>query len=282
MLSFAVLLFAATPGFSQTLGPSARQLAKGDWRLLVFYQGIQSQDLEFSVAGSNGTCTAGPNNPNGVRFGCGQSGDVTTTGDGGAGFVKIIFQPYDIFQYYAAFGVGEYTLTVPSITVTNKMTGSSPGTIVMGGVKAVIVPNTDYSPAVALDVGLSHSRYTFDRLAPASAGVSGNISQVLTLMQIQVALEASYRFRIRTLDKQDKNLPLLNERFYLEPYGGVKVVRIQSDLKDNATGGHAGGHQDTTTPFLGLKIPILGQEGFFMESTFVNGYTYAAGLMIAF
>ena len=48
--------------------------------------------------------------------------------------------------------------------------------------KAVIVPNTDYSPAVALDVGLSHSRHTFDKLAPASAGVSANISQALTPM----------------------------------------------------------------------------------------------------
>lgn len=285
LLSLAGLALCAVPASGQALGTTARQLPPGSLKVLAFYQGIQEQAVNFNV-GSPGVCTAKAGAP-APTFGCNQSGNVSGKGHGGAGLVKVVYQPWEILQYYAAFGAGDYGLDVPSTTMTNSLTGDNPGAIMTFGAKAVLYPDTMVTPAIAVDLSLSRSRYAFNRMFPGGTpGVSGNVNKRLDLMQYQVAVEASHVFTVRDADEKAAEkeglVALRSQGFKLEPYGGAKWLRIQSDLKDLDDGSHVGGQQDTVTPFLGLRIPFAKNEGFFAEAQFVDGYVYAAGLDIRF
>lgn len=282
LLSAAVVCATAVPSAAQSLGTTARQLPKGSLKILGYYQGVQDQALNFNVS-APAVCTAQllPN----VSFPCGQGGDIEVKGRGGAGMVKVLYQPWESLQYYAAFGMGDYSIAVPSTTLVNTLTGDNPGTAMTVGAKAVIYPDTIVTPAIAVDASISRSSYRFNRKSPGG-GASGNINQRLNFMQYQVAVEASHVFTL--VDADDKAdakaglVALKSSGFKLEPYGGVKWSRIQTDLKDLIDGSHAGGQQDSVSPFLGLRIPLYEHEGLFAEASFVDGYQYAAGLEIRF
>jgi len=254
-------------------------------KILAYYQGVQDQTVKFNV-GTGGSCTSA----NGVNFLCNQNGNVDAKGAGGAGMVKVIYQPWENIQYYAAFGMGDYSLAVPSATINNTLTGDNPGTIMTAGLKAVIYPDTMVTPAIAVDLSVSNSRYAFNRSYASDGSSYNNIDQRLNLMQYQVAVEASHVFTLRDADAASDEkeaekaglAALSGQGFKIEPYGGLKWVRIQSDLKDLNDGTHSGGQQDTVTPFLGLRIPVSKNEGLFAEAQFVDGYAYAAGLDLRF
>lgn len=263
-LAVGLSLLAPRAG-AQLLATSARQQSGGSLRFLAHYQGVSGQTLNFSVNDS-GSCSS----QNGVSFPCGQAGDYEAEGSGSGGIVRLIWQPGERFQYYATYGVGDYSLKVPSATVTNVLTGDRLGQTFGAGLKASIVPDTVVTPAIALDVSAARSQYDFNRRFPGGTpGANNNISQRLTLMTYQVAVESSHLFTI-------------SDSWKLEPYGGLKWVRVQADLKDLTDGSHAGGKQDTATPFLGLRVPAGEKEAFFAEASFVGGLQYGAGLEIRF
>lgn len=265
-------VFFSVSAQAQLLGTTARQLPKGSLKLLTYYQGVQDQSLKFNVIGARG----------------GQGDDVDVTGKGGAAMLKLVYQPWESLQYYAAYGVGDYSLSVPSVTAPNSLQGDQPGHAVTVGAKAVLYPDTQFTPAFAIDVSLSRSRYYFNRRFPGGTpGISGNINQRLDLMQYQVALQASKIFTIKDADdkadeKEGPAVLLRHSGFKIEPYGGVKWARVQADLKDMIDGDHSGGGQDSVSPFLGVRIPFYQNEGLFAEASFVDGYQYGAGLEIRF
>lgn len=261
-------LFLAEAAGAQVLGTSARQLPKGSLKILAYYQGTQAQELTFSVRGTGG-CAAAP--PSGsVSFGCDQAGDVDAEASGGMGVVKAIYQPWESLQYYASVGIGDYSLRVPSSTITNTLTGDNPGASFTFGAKAVIYPDTIVTPAIALDASITNSYYTFNRRFPGGTpGQSNMINQRLNLWQYQFAVESSHLF---SFEKSWK----------VEPYGGVKWIRIQSDLLDLQSGSHAGGQTDVVSPFLGVRLPAYEHEAFFAEASFVGGFQYGAGLEVRF
>lgn len=261
-LSLAVLVAPAFTAGAVPLGTSARQSPSGSLKLLAYYQGVSEQAVDFTVGGS-GSCTSA----NGaVSFACGQSGDVDAKGDGRAGMLKLALQLGDYVQPYATFGSGGYELSVPSTTLVNKLTGHS-GLLYGGGVKFSVVPETLNDAAFALDLGYLRSSYDFTRISPGGAPGLGPLDQTLTLDTFQLAVEASRSFAL----KGSK----------LEPYGGVKMMRVEADLKDHPGGGRAGGKTDTASPFLGLRWAGERLAGF-VESSFVGGYHYGAGVECRF
>ncbi len=252
---------------AQTLGGSVRQLAPGTWKLIGYYQGVQDQDLRFTLQ-SGGPCSAGGSlNPS---FACGSGGNVDATGSGGALKAMLLAQPWEGLQYYVSAGVGRFSLSVPSNTVTNVLTGDLPGYLYNVGVRAVIIPDTVAGPGVAIDGSLGWQRYYFSEMRPSGVGPTTQVQQRLDVYQYQVALVAAHRF------------DFTGSRWFLEPYGGIKWVRSESKLKDLRGGGRVGGIGDTFTPVLGLQLPVYERELLFAEATFVGGYQYAAGLQVRF
>jgi hypothetical protein len=265
------LVCSASSAGAQLLATTARQSSSGSLKFLGYYQGVQDQTLNFSINDS-GTCST----QNNLSFSCGSSGNIAAKGSGGAGMLKVVWQPWERFQYYAMFGAGDYSMSAPSATVTNVYTGDNSGRIYGAGLKASIVPDTIVAadgfptPAIALDLSATRSQYNFNRRNPSGAStVSTNITQRLELMTYQFAVEASHLFTV-------------DQNFKFEPYGGVKWTRVQADLKDLGDGSHAGGQQDTASPFLGLRVPVEDHEAFFAEASFVDGYHYGAGLELRF
>lgn len=256
---------AASSAGAQLLATTARQSSSGSLKFLAYYQGVQDQTLNFSINDS-GSCTT----PNSLSFACGSAGDLEAKGDGGAGMLKVVWQPWERFQYYAMFGAGDYSMKVASTTVSNIYSGDNTGRIYGAGFKASVVPDTIVTPAIAIDVSLTRSLYNFNRRFQSGiSGASDNITQRLELMTYQFAVESSHLFT-------------LNESWKLEPYGGVKWTRVQAELKNLVDGDRAGGRQDTVTPFLGLRVPIEDHEAFFAEASFIDGYHYGAGLELRF
>ena len=183
---------------------------------------------------------------------------------------KFSWQAAERFGLYALAGAGDYSIKVPSTTVGNTILGDKLGLIYGAGLKASIVPDTIVNPAIALDLSITRSHYNFNRIVPGGTlGINNGFSQRLELMTYQVAVETSHLF---TIDKNWK----------LEPYGGVKWTRVQADLKDLASGSHAGGQKDTGTPFLGLRVPAEDRIAFFAEASFIDGLHYGGGLELRF
>lgn len=261
-------LLSAVEAFAQIEGTNARQSSSGSLKFLAYYQGVSDQSVNFKIAGSAG-CAAAP--PSGaVTFACGQAGEIETAGNGGAGMLKLQWQAAERLALYATVGTGDYSLTVPSTTVTNKLTGDKLGVIYGAGLKASIVPDTIVNPAIALDLSITRSHYNFNRISPGgTAGINNGYSQSLELMTYQVAIETAHRFDI-------------DETWKVEPYGGLKWTRVQADLKDLASGSHAGGQQDTGSPFIGVRVPAEDRFAFFAEAAFVNGTHYGGGLELRF
>lgn len=243
------------------LGTTARQSPSGSLKLLAYYQGASGQAVDFTVSGT-GSCSSA----NGVSFACGQAGVVDAKGDGSAAMLKLAVQIGDYVQPYATFGSGRYELSVPSTTLTNRLTGDS-GLLYGGGVKFSVVPETLVDTAIALDLGYTRSSYDFNRISPGGSPGAGPLDQTLTLDLFQLAVEASRRFALKSSK--------------LEAYGGMKMMRLEADLMDHPSGGHAGGKTDTASPFLGMRWGGEKLAGF-VESSFVGGYHYGAGLEYRF
>jgi hypothetical protein len=263
LLSLALACLASSAG-AQLFGTTAHQESSGSLKILGYYDGVQNQKVNFTTNDS-GTCTV----PGGASFACGQGGTIAAKGSGGAGMLKLVYQPFDRIQYYAVYGVGQYSMSVPSTTVTNVLTGDGYGQIYGGGLRSTIIPDTIVSPAIALDLSMTQSVYNFNRSYPGVPPGGADINQRLTLLTYQFSVEASHVF-------------VVDADWKLEPYGGMKWVRVQADLKDLGDGSHSGGQTDTLTPFLGLRIPVEGHEAFFAEASFVDGYHYGGGLELRF
>lgn len=265
------LASAVSAGHAQILGTTARQASSGSLKFLAYYQGAQDQTLRFTVNDS-GTCSAS----NGVAFSCGQAGDIDAKGSGGAAAMKILWQPWERFQYYGMFSAGDYSVRVPSATITNLLTGDTRGLTYGVGIKASVVPDTIVAvdglptPAIALDLSIARSLYDFNRRSPGGTpGASNSINQRLELMTYQFAVESSHMF-------------VVDEHVKLEPYGGMKWTRVQTDLKDLVDGSHAGGQKDSVSPFFGFRVATGEHEALFAEASFVDGYHYGAGLELRF
>ena len=260
-------LFLAGAAGAQTLGTSSRQMSAGSLKALVYYQGVNGQDLTFSVTG-DGTCSGAP--PSAATFPCSSTGKVSGEGDGGAMVLKLIYQPHESLQYYLSAGAGNYSLRVASVTAVNSLTGDRPGYLYSAGFKAVLWPDTPVTPSVALDAGFGWQRYYFNEFQPDRSAGRGQIDQKLDLWLTHIALQAGHLF------KPD------DWRFGIEPYGGLKWTRAQAWLKDLRGGGRVGGIEDTLSPFIGLQLPVFEKEGLFAEASFLGGVRYAAGLSVKF
>lgn len=276
-------LAAAAPAQAQIMGLSSRQLEKGSLRMLAYYQGTSGQDLNFTVQNPGGCTTKVVG---GVRFACGQTGDVGAAGSGGMGVLKLLYQPGDLIQYYILGGIGDYSLRAPFNGVTQSLTGDHPGWMAGGGLRVVVIPDTLVTPGIAVDLGGSQSAYKFNRRSPGSGvpGENNNINQRLGLTQWQFALQLGHLFTItepQDAVERDQQI-LIRDGFKIEPYGGVKMTLIQADLHDLQDGSHAAGHQDGISPFIGVRLPFYKREGLFAEISFVHGTQFAGGLEFRF
>ncbi|MBI4055658.1 MAG: hypothetical protein HY402_05975 [Elusimicrobia bacterium] len=254
---FGVLVFSAAlvqrVGATELMS-SARQIGEGSLRLVFYHSRVFDQELEWEVTGTDQI-----QGPNGTSFFSETNSALPLEGEGENSALKLIAQPWENLQYYAVVGAGNYSVDVPSVAVTNTLTGQRVGWTWGFGSKAVVVPETPVTPAVAVDASFLRSSYLMNRLR-LGAGGSESVHQRLTLDQYQVSLQLSRRFG------------------RLEPYGGVQWSRVRSTLKDLDDGERVGGGRDGVSPFLGLRLGLYSHEAFVLEASFVEATRISAGL----
>jgi hypothetical protein len=257
-------LFFSVPAEAQLLGTTARQLPKGSLKLLTYYESVEDQAILFKPRPLNGACAT----INGVAFSCTQNGEVEAEGSGRMLMTKLVYQPWDSFQYYASVGFGDYDFKYNASGVPQDVTGDTIGNAFYAGLKWTVIPDTVVTPAIAVDASVGRRRHYFNRRYPGLAGQNSNITQRLDLVESQIAVQASHLFDVKGVK--------------LEPYGGLQWQHVWADLKDLTSGDHAAGAKSVVRPMMGLRAPIFEKEALFAEASFVGGTRFATGLEVRF
>jgi len=201
------------------------------------------------------------------------STELESEGSGDGVMAKLTYQPFESgLQYYMLGGISNYDLKVPSGTFSNSFATDNPGYVLGGGIKYTLVPYTIVTPAVSMDISATHSRYDLTKFHSGDGKTQGNTKQLLTVFEIQGALTISKKFMFNLGDN----------RASIDPYLGVKVMRIRTGLDDLSNGLHYSGTTTNIAPFLGFKFKPFPYEGLIIEGSFLNETSVSVGLTLGF
>lgn len=243
---------------ADVLMTSARQMQEGSLKILIFHQSMEDQELNFRIGGPGVSSTG----PAGGFFPSASSGNSPAQGDQNAIGFKVMYQPWENLQYYATATAGHFVLRTSSLTTVNTLSGDRIGFGYGFGIKAVVAPDSVVTPAFAVDLGLSRSRYFLSRMD--GGGTGGGTNQRFDLFQYHVAIEASHQFK------------------KFEPFGGVRWTRLTSHMKDLSDFSRISGYKDVTTPFVGVRVPVFKHESLVAEASFIDGLQIGVGLELKF
>lgn len=248
------------------MGP-ATQLGKGKVHAEIYFRHLARQDLNISI-GSISTIRVGSS-----TFQSASSADADLKGSGNGVMARINFQPFENeLRFFVVGGASNYDLSIPSGAYSNSYATDNPGAVIGGGLKYVLVPHTVVNPAVSLDVVATHSRYKLTKFNSGDGRVSGDTGFLLTVFELQAAVNVSKKF----------TFPLRDERGSLEPYAGMKVMRLRTGLDDLTTGAHYSGTRVNYAPFVGLRFKPFPYVGLVAEGSFVGELSASTGLTLGF
>jgi hypothetical protein len=173
------------------------------------------------------------------------------------------FRPHDGLTYRVKAGtVHNFDLEYSSGAHTNKLQDTGEGFVWGLGAAWNVLPGTIVSPAITIDLGLTEQRSKLDRFeSPGVVAVSG---QRFVQDEVQAAVNVSKRFN------------------NFEPYGGLKISRVVSTMKDDATKEQLRGQNDFAAPFIGLSVQMFPGETVFVEGSFLDERGVNFGLNITF
>ena len=175
----------------------------------------------------------------------------------------LAFRPRHGLHYRLKFGqVNDYDLEYASGSLTNKLSSLSSGFLWGGGVRWNVTQDTLVTPAVAFDFSYTQTLIDIDRFESGATVVG--VNQKVEHEEFQFAVNASNRFR------------------QLEPFGGFKVRRLVTKLKDKSSKTKVRGAQDGISPFLGLAWSMFEKESLLVEVSFVDEVSVSGGINVRF
>lgn len=259
--------FIGGPAGATELMSPATQLGERKVHAEVYYRHIARQDLRISL-GSVGSASV-----NGSTVSTASSSEADFEGSGSGVMAKITFQPFEnSLRYYIVGGLSDYNLKVPSGTFSNTFATDNPGTVIGGGLKYTLVPYTMVSPALSLDLSAVHSRYKLTKFNSGDRRVVGDTGFLLTTLELQGALTLSKKFLFDLGDNKAS----------IDPYLGVKVMRLRTGLDDLSTGAHYSGTMTAYAPFFGFKFKPFPYQGLVVEGSVLNELSASIGLTLGF
>jgi len=246
--SFVFLLFLTfslshflTVLYASEIVDSAYQISKGNFRGIVYYSSFENKP-SFKIRKEN--------NPVYGILGETES-EISCTGKGSNAVLKVLFNPFEGFAWWGKIGSSEYTLEVPSYSVTNKFEVDIPGIIAGFGLRYQVFPETIVNPGICLDFGMTASEYKFRKFS-VDGGSKRIINDRFENIEGQVALILSKKYK------------------HFEPYGGAKVFRNFVRITDEESLSKSEGYKDQISVFFGTKIRVYKMEWFILEYSFVN------------
>lgn len=243
------------------LASTADSFEAGSWRVSVYGQHVKSEPvvesaggsgIEIPLAGGGSTTIFSSANT-----------EIEMEAEYNAVVAAMTVRPRNGLHYRFKIGqVRDYELTFASQTVDNQFRAETDGIVWGVGARANLTQGTIVSFAFALDFSYSQLIVDFDRFQ-SGATVSA-ADHRLEQDEFQTALNISKRFQA------------------FEPYGGVKIGRTITKLKDRATKERSRGGKDFVSPFVGLSWEMFSNEYLIVEGSFVDEKSVSAGLNVQF
>jgi hypothetical protein len=178
--------------------------------------------------------------------------------------IKFAFRPYDGLLYYVKVGqICGFEMSYSSGSQTNTFESKSIGMLWGVGFRWNITQDTPVSAAMAFDVSytaLSVGDVDVFKAGSETFGVNDKFGE----NEIQGAFNISKRFGS------------------WQPYGGLKVIRVDSKLVDKATNEQISGQSFLLSPFVGMQWEIFPKEYFVLESSFVDEKIFAGSIKVNF
>ena len=176
---------------------------------------------------------------------------------------RLAFRPDEGLEYQLSVArIRDLELSFSSGSLTNKLLASNDGTAIGLGLKGRIVPGSMVSTAIGWS--LSATRRWVDLDTFQSNGTTSAADLKLDQDEYQATLSASHRWK------------------QIEPYAGLKFLRMQTRLTDTETKSQVAGHADSLNPYVGLQWSFSEKEAFTFEASFGQAQEVAAGLQIRF
>lgn len=182
--------------------------------------------------------------------------------------LKIMYRPWEGLYYYTKLGLQEYALEIPSVTVTNKLEGSSPGWFFGLGVKCVIFPDTIVSPAVSASLGLTYKYSHLDYMSN-EADTKASIDTKFATTEFEGYLSVSKKLYFRPFTE-------------FEPYAGIGILRQKYEFRDNISFGKVSGEKDFLDGSFGIRLKFSTYEAVMLEYIFLGEQIYSGGIILGF
>jgi hypothetical protein len=258
---FLGLLFCLTRRSNASeLMSSADAMPAGSWAVHVY--GSQAKtEPEVKISGvssiqvpvNGGTSTIFSNS----------NATIKMDQDSASAVASVSFRPRDGLQYRVKVGqVRDFKLEFSSGSQTNTLESQSDGFVWGVGLRHNLTQGTMVSAAIAIDLSYTQTQVRLDRFQAGTLVTSAD--EKFRQDEFQAAVNVSKRW---------KNI---------EPYGGLKILRVVSSLRDQGTKERVSGTVDAVSPFAGIKLDVFDRESLFVEGSLVGEKAISAGFGLQF
>ena len=255
--SIATLLLLCSLTYASEIVMPAAQIQKGKGTVAIYWTRAD-QNLSLQVTNKDEIKV------NNSSYFSEVTNDFKCNGRANSILVKAVINPIDEgFYYWLKAGSGSYDLEIPSSSVTNKLSGRNPGSIVGFGMRSQLFPDTIVTPALAIEMGGSYSAFDLDVFRSGS-GPNELISDKLEIFEAQFACIVS-----KKIGK-------------FEPFGGLKIFRTHTLLRHVSSLGSVSGTKDNAGLFAGTRYYVHSAESVVIEGSFVGETTFSLGWNIDF
>lgn len=189
--------------------------------------------------------------------------DVKMIQEFDSAIATIRYRPHDGLTYrFKAGAVQNFSLEYASGSHTNTLDTTGQGLVLGVGASWNTMPGTMVSPAITVDIGVTQTRTRLDRFK--SPGLVVATDKDFVQSEVEGSVNVSKRFK------------------YAEPYGGLKISHMISELTDGSSKEELRGKNDFVSPFVGISTDLFAGETVFFEASFVDEKALNFGMRFIF
>jgi hypothetical protein len=166
-----------------------------------------------------------------------------------------------VYSVYAG-QIQDFKLEFSSGSQTNSLRSTSNGLRWGLGISGVLAPISPVSVGVNWALSYTQTSLTLDRFQGGDQVVA--VDEAILQQEFQGALQATYRWKM------------------LEPYAGLKLMRLHTRLNDETSKQRVSGNTNEISPMAGIRWAMFDREFLQVEASFADEKSLTAGLVIQF
>lgn len=261
MGAFAIAcILVASDAHASELMATANAAESGSISLSVYGQHVEHKPV--ADVGSGGAIQV-PGVSGSLNLFTETNAEVEMDSSYDASVLAFSFRPRDGLHYRAKAGqIRDYELVFASGAATNVLSDLDHGFLWGAGLTWNVAPGSIVSTAFSLALDYTETHIGFDRFESGFLTAGSAID--LERREFQGAMSASRRFG------------------RIEPYGGLKYLRAETQLVDGATRERIRGTDDGLSPFIGVAIRLFAGEWLMIEGSFLDEESLSAGINLQF